>query len=72
MTEGTMTFEMWIQRFVGAYQAYADCDEEDAIEAAKDIEPGEVDPENDCPVDTAKAAVEEDFGADSLPEGAPV
>ena len=67
-----MTFEMWVQRFIGAFQAYADCDEEDAIEAAKDIEPGEVDLENDCAVETARFAVEEDLAGETLPEGAPV
>lgn len=55
-----MTREMWVQYFVGAYAAFADCGLDEALEAAQGLEGVEIDTENDDPIESAKAAVDED------------
>lgn len=60
-----MTREEWLQRFVGAYQAFTECSEEEAAEAATAFEGEEIDLENDCPVESARLAAEEDDGEEA-------
>jgi hypothetical protein len=55
-----MTYEMFLQRFIGAYMAFTECDESEAEGVASELTPGEVDVENDCPVATAKEWASED------------
>jgi len=65
-----MTFEMWKQRFIGAYQAIADCSAEDAEGAALCYAPDSVDVVADCPVESARAAVSDDIAQGELEDEA--
>lgn len=48
-----MTFQEWIQRYVGAYVAFGGTDEE-ALESVADYDSDQVDPNAECPVESAR------------------
>ena len=50
-----ITKEQWEQRFIGAYMALAECDEDEAEEALREgVSLDTLDTDNDCPVATAR------------------
>lgn len=57
-----LTFDQWKQRFIGALAVL--CDDEEAAEAEADLfAEAEIDPENDCPIESAKATMQEGIKA---------
>jgi hypothetical protein len=65
MSVTVLAFELWKERFIGAYAVLCG-DIEEAEEVGNDWKPEEVDVENDCPIESARTTYEEAEEEDQL------